>query len=295
MQSQKSGSGDQRRVTRSMSVSSHGAADASKMFTKEEVESLVQNALDHLKDEMSILLNSKLQAINAKQQELEDRVDSLAMDLDLVKENAAKDMHTMQNKVESLQQQCHSLETRLKKTATKANENEQYSRRNNLRFWGVKLNQGETPSDAIVRVVNERLNIKDHDGQRLPLTKHHIEMAHPLPAPQSAKPGDPAPLIVRFYNRNVRDKIISARRNLKSSVPNTKSMAISEDLTVENQKLLTKLNTCEVVNSAWTWGGKVFYTHKRNTKKRLPFAMFEDLPGPVKSSDAADKDQPVSN
>lgn len=257
------------RVTRSKSTT----VPETKMFTKEEVEDLIQKTLAHFRSEMESLLNSKLKDVQDKQNKLEEKTESLEMDLALYKESSERDMNKMRETVDHLQQQCNALENKWKSVIKKTNENEQYSRRNHLRFWGIKLNPNEGAADAVVRVVNSRLIINGSDGTRLPLTSQHIEVAHTLRTPAYANPGNPPPIIVRFYSRNVRDRIIAARRQLKKT-----DVSISEDLTVQNQKLITELKKCPLVSNTWSWNGKVYYALKSNNKVRHQFHMFDDLP-----------------
>ena len=251
--------------------------DPKSMFTKEEVEALIEKTLKHFRNEMESMLNDKLKAFQEKQKFLEDKYECLEMNFENLKDKAEHDRQTMIKDIEHLRERCTTLEVKMKMTATKSNENEQYSRRNHLRFWGVKINQGETAACAIVRVVNNKLVIQGADGQRLLLTPQHIEVAHTLRPPQSAQPGRPDPIIVRFFSRNVRDRIIAARRQLKSTNPASPKITISEDLTRENQNLLNELKKCSIVENCWSWNGKVFYT-LTNDKRRHQLKLFDDLP-----------------
>lgn len=265
----------------SASMAENGNAET-EMFTKAEVEELIQKTLTHFRAEMDSMLNSKLKAFQDRQKELEEKAESLEMDLELHKESTERIMNKMHKSIDHLQEHYNTLERKLKNVTVRANDIEQYSRRNHLRFWGVKLNPKESALDAVLRVVNTQLLIKGSDGQRLPLTPQHIEVAHCLRMPASAKAGDPAPIIVRFFNRNVRDRIIAARRQLKKtsneSTISTPKISISEDLTGQNQKLITELRKCPSVDNSWSWNGKVYYILKDKDEERHQFHLFDDLP-----------------
>ena len=99
------------------------------------------------------MLNSKLKALQEKQKSLDERAECLEVELNLSKQQSERETKIMRENFERLQEHCNSLEHNLKTVTIKANDNEEYSRRNHLRFWGVKLNPKESAAEAIVRVV----------------------------------------------------------------------------------------------------------------------------------------------
>ena len=161
----------------------------------------------------------------------------------------------------------------MKLAEIKMNENEQYSRRNNLRYIGVKLLQNETVPAAVIRCTNAYLNLgTDEQGNRRSLSPSDIEVAHfikrrePPGAAHSPRSGSEAPhsIIVRFADRKVRDSVIRARRQLKN-----KPITITEDLTHKNQRLMHTVKAVSSVDNAWSWNGKIYYvlTGQRSPKQ----------------------------
>jgi UDP:flavonoid glycosyltransferase YjiC (YdhE family) len=205
----------------------------------------------------------------------------MEMDLELYKVKVESELATRDSRFERLEQHCANLEKLAKESETKANENEQYSRRNNLRVWGLQLGSGEDAATAVVRLANN-LIVKDKNGGRLVVREEDLEVAHtlraPLPRPPPASPAasasedqpakttttpPPNPIIARFVNRSVRDAIIAARRQLKET-----GISISEDLTPKNAKLLTSLKKSVKVQEAWSWNGKINYILKADPRKK---------------------------
>jgi hypothetical protein len=115
------------------------------------------------------------------------------------------------------------------------------------------VQKGESSKAAIVRLCRTRLNVT--------IAESDLDDAHPLPAPTPKKPAatnglpltPPPVLIARFHQRELRDAVLRARSALKGQ-----NIAISEDLTAPNQKLLKKLYESDSYTSSWSWMGKIY-------------------------------------
>ena len=91
----------------------------------------------------------------------------------------------------------------------KLDEQEQYSRKNNLRFDGVPESELENTHEVILETCNNVLSLED------PITLSDISNSHRLPAPRNAEAEAPRPLIVKFTNNRARRRVFDARRILK--------------------------------------------------------------------------------
>ena len=197
-------------------------------------------------------------------------------------------MKALEKKNESLNDQVVTLNYRTKKNDSKMNEVEQYSRRNNLRIRGIKVHPKETITDAVIRVVNSKLKLeKDSHGNTVSLSHSDIEVAHhiqPRKPPgasenKSTQNNQAQSIIVRFFDRNMRDRIIRARKQLKRKPEEQGSVPITicEDLTASNQKLLETLSSIESVSKSWSWNGKLFYT-LHGVRKTHQIQLHDELP-----------------
>ena len=141
------------------------------------------------------------------------------------------------------------------------NNQEQYSRRNCLRFHGVSESEGEDTDALICQIAKEKLNV--------PLTKDDIERSHRLSSKKkdadqqqsgnarvtrNNKPPEKSHrvIIVKFVSYRVRKLVISRRRALKGT-----KMGIEEDLTKTNADLLKKTKDCSKVLAAWPSDGRI--------------------------------------
>ena len=187
------------------------------------------------------------------------------------------------SKISALQKTICALEERLLKQELKNNHLEQYSRRSHLRIRGLEVSQGADCKAAVAEFVNSKLR---SGGQPIiPITPADIDAAHPLPVrnpPRNAdadatsttrKASPPRPmLIVRFHQRDTRDRIIRARRSLKGS-----PFSVQEDLTAQNASLLRRLTGNKKVDTAWSWEGKIYARLSGEAKARR-FDINDTLP-----------------
>jgi hypothetical protein len=85
-------------------------------------------------------------------------------------------------------------------------------------------------------------------------------MAHPLPA----KAGANKPIIVRFFNRNIKSLLFRHRKEFAKMIAladsKTKYMyPFVDDLTRDNYLKIKKLQADERVHSCWSSGGSLRY------------------------------------
>ena len=184
----------------------------------------------------------RIEASEAKIMDLECRVD--ARDKEIAKLKSVIDKQ--QNTLDTVQRTI--------------NNQEQYSRRNCLRFHGVSESEGEDTDALICQIAKEKLHI--------PLSKDDIERSHRLSSKKDldqSQPGNarvtrnnkprekrPRVIIVKFVSYRVRKLILSKRRLLKGT-----KMGIEEDLTKTNANLLKKTKDCSKVLAAWPSDGRI--------------------------------------
>ena len=140
-----------------------------------------------------------------------------------------------------MKEENSQLKENLKKIATKANDNEQYSRRNNIRIFGLQEDKSKSTSESVVNFLKHELDVD--------ISHSEIDKAHPIGKSQDGKP---PPLIVKFSNHRSKEKVLSRRRSLKG-----KRIFITEDLTKQNYQLLQAAKKHSSVSSCWSHNGKI--------------------------------------
>lgn len=163
----------------------------------------------------------------------------------------------------------------LQKLKHDANQQEQYSRRNCLRFFGLEQQMNERTDDIVISLASDVLGI--------PITKDDIERSHRVksrakttPDATPARPGHashhpPDPIIVKFKSYRTREMILKNRRKLAGS-----RKSIQEDLTAQNAKLLRAARNCQQTEAAWLIDGRIFAIINTPTGKTRKLVASED-------------------
>lgn len=145
-----------------------------------------------------------------------------------------------------IKRQLEQREAVLKKNEIEINELEQYSRKNNIRIYGVEdrtpRETSEETAQKVIGVLNDKLNMG--------LGQQDIDIAHRIG--RFSTEGN-RPIICRFVSRANTLRSIKRRRALKGT-----QLVIREDLTQKNIKLLEKTSAVTGVKTAWSDQGKVY-------------------------------------
>ena len=176
-----------------------------------------------------------------------------AINLDLEKNK--KDLEKSQKQVNELEKKVKQMEKKLMDCENSQEEQEQYSRRNCLRIYGMPEKKDENSDDVVLQLVNSKLNlgfqVRESDLDRT----HRIQPRKP----RTEGAEQPRPLIVKFARYNVRQKVYAARMKLKNT-----RIYIREDLTRSRQELIRETLKCESISKAWTNDGRIRALTKEN-------------------------------
>ena len=172
-----------------------------------------------------------------------------------------------EKKFKSLQEEVCKQSVTIQSLQRAANDQEQYSRRNCLRFTGLEESAKENTDEVVLHLANTILQV--------PITKDDIERSYRVgmkdrePTSGGRRPL-PRPIIVTFSSYGKRQQIIQNRRKLAGQ-----RKSIQEDLTRTNADLLKQAKTCSKVKVAWTTDGRVIALTETGDKKGINSA--EDL------------------
>ena len=185
-----------------------------------------------------------------------DEVRSEIHDLHVENDSLKQSVEELKSENEYLHTKINQLEFQVNLIGKQSHHNAQYSRRNNLRFFGIREVEGENVYDRIVDIVKSKLYIND-------FSHSEIDVAHRVGYPDNDNPDDPKPraIIVRFVRRTMRDRVIRSRKALAKS-----RMSITEDLTKQNLQLLNNAKKHDAVESAWSSEGRIMVCIKQSQK-----------------------------
>ncbi|PIK54717.1 hypothetical protein BSL78_08363 [Apostichopus japonicus] len=213
----------------------------SQKITKEtmaEVASLVTTELLLSEEFKAAIEKTVFNAIQKKVEtihDLLDKMESRCYDLEQKVDETLKENIGLKQKISQMGEAQQRIQNSM-------NDMEQYSRRNNVRIFGIKENEGENICEMIKSFAEEKLSITLEDevidrchrvGRNYPGTSHR-------------------PILVKFTSYQHKQKLIKARRKLKAT-----GIVIKEDLTQENAKLLHLTQKKEKVKNCWTIDGRI--------------------------------------
>lgn len=142
------------------------------------------------------------------------------------------------------------LEDKLQDTNDKLDGLEQYSRRNNLRIYGIPENAGENTADLVISVCKQYLNID--------IGIDEVDCSHRLGKAENG----PKPIIIKFCRRSVKQLVYRNKKKLKGS-----KIVIREDLTQKRISLLKEVQKKFGIKTVWTSEGNIFVKSKDGIKK----------------------------
>lgn len=224
----------------------------------------VQAALDNINERLDDLATrADVQQMKAEVKHLTDsfmekieKFEGRVFDIEAKTDKLEAEVKSLKKCNENLTNAIKQQDRRIKETEREQNDQQQYSRRWNLRVFRVPEREGETADDCTSKVC---AIFSDKVG--VPTKASEIEVAHRA----GQRGGTRArPVLVRFFDRKKRDLILSSRRNLKN-----KGYVIGEDLTFANYQLSKKANEHSATMSVWSANGKILAKVKNGQIVRL--------------------------
>lgn len=211
------------------------------------VEKAVSAATNVIRDEFLKLIDDLSDRVDASENRLtslEQRVDSA--------------------KIDDLKDDIQAVREESRDFARSMNDNEQQSRKRNIRIKGLAIKPGEDCTQVVLVFCRSviHVSISDDDIEYayvVPVKKQtnivstaETDLKETVPS-QSAPAQSGDRVIVRFYSQQLRDEIIKRRRILKGT-----RQTIVEDLTVLNMATLNRLRKHASIEKCWTWNGRLY-------------------------------------
>ncbi|XP_034231494.1 protein unc-13 homolog C-like [Thrips palmi] len=195
-------------------------------------------------DDLQLMIT---QAVGAAMKPLQDSVNTLQLEITSLRETVEKLSEELADKDQQIQQ----LETAVK---VGLDEREQYSRRNNVRIFGVKEQSNEDTNNLVIDLAKK---------MGVHLEHYHIDRSHRI-----GKAGErPRPIIVKFVSYAERSSLFSAKKRLKGT-----GVTIREDLTKMRMDLLKTAVSHYSNNAVWTIDGVILV----KVNKDRPFRVRSD-------------------
>lgn len=242
------------------------------VMKKEDIKSLITETVTTIVKEIEERLEKLVESkIREKTEELSNRLDTLVF------ENCE-----LKDKLEERDQQIKEFEERVKtaeelsKTAMKkANHNEQYSRKNNIKIMGLVERPSET-DETLKRDVCSFLEVKAN----VSLRSEQIVAIHRIPG----KSGQPKPVLMKMRNNSDKTSVMKTRKQIKEA-----GYRLVDDVTKSNSGLIGRLLLHSQIESAWYFNGSVY--GKTLAGKRHKFELYDHIDSMITPTEDAGENQ----
>uniref|UniRef100_A0A1B6MF41 Uncharacterized protein n=1 Tax=Graphocephala atropunctata TaxID=36148 RepID=A0A1B6MF41_9HEMI len=163
------------------------------------------------------------------------------------------EVEKLRGEVANLSEKVRQLDDKL---TGRADELEQYQRRNNIRVFGIEETAGENTDAIVVGLCRDKLGV---DLPVSAICRSHRVGGHPRPGPDGSKRH--RPIIVRFVSYRDRRAVYGHKKNLKGT-----GVTIREDLTTQRVEVLRRATAQYGPRSTWTQDGRVLWINGDGVK-----------------------------
>lgn len=230
-------------------IKSEIIAEVKESLTKEITEDVKM----HVKGDFESQIDQKAKAFASQTKEI---ADGMNLDLTNIREKFQEQLREMR----SLQESMKHYQTLTETALTLANQNQQYSQKNNIKFLGWKEKPQENLREELCSIMRETVN--------LTIDPTDILAIHRIPGTQ----GKSRPVIAKFKDADTKIKVI--RNRSKEEVK--KRFVMFDHLTQMNSQLLRELNNNERIQSAWYFNGKIFGLDDKGVRHKFDIMDIND-------------------
>jgi len=166
-------------------------------------------------------------------------------------EEARSSIRTLEAELGALREDLNRQNDQHKK---RADELEQYTRRNSLRIFGVTEREQEDTDQLVVDLAAEKLGIN--------ISRADIDRSHRVG--RTADPADkkkPRAILVKFATYQVRRQVFNNKKKLKGS-----NVTVREDLTAHRAGLVRRATALYGTKNVWTTDGRVCWVDGHNVR-----------------------------
>lgn len=221
-----------------------------------EISDVVKTAVNQAVNEAIEAKISDLQGIRENMDIFSseiDRLSSIVSELKNTVKEKERDIKELKKSVDSIKRENLSLKCQM-------NDLENQQRKENIRVSGLPELASENPTIAACEFLAKK-GIKVKEGD--------VHVSHRI---GKMTTGKPRPLIVRFHDRTIRNKVIRERKVLKGS-----GVTVSEDVSHLTMQTLVRVQKSEGIVNAWIWNARVCARHQTDPSKTFVVAPFQDI------------------
>ena len=186
--------------------------DTSIIINKDELNDANSAALVTFESRILSVINNKIQMLGDRL----DNIESRCFTLDERSDQMYQTTKALTDEVSSFSSSIEALKKENEMLIIACNNNEQYSRKSNIRIFGLDETNQENCKQKVIGFIHNKLHLKD-------ITSNDIDVAHPVGPISRVKT---RPMLVKLHNRDQKMSILTARKQRKHS-----GLSVAEDLT----------------------------------------------------------------
>ncbi|MES9882714.1 MAG: hypothetical protein ABW185_17750 [Sedimenticola sp.] len=235
-------------------------ADMKTLVNKEGIEDLVKKTVTSLKDEIMKEVWERIdtimdEKIAVRTRKLSDKLESLEFENKQLNDKLGQHERIITECKDSIKEKDDMARDAMKK----ANYNEQFSRKNNVKIMDITEDTNESEDLLTTKFID----ICRPKG--VTFDKNRIMAIHRLPG----LPGKTRPVIVKLMNNNDKAKIMRKRSEFKTS------NRLVDDVTKLNTGLIRRISQHPDIDSAWFFNGAVY--GKTRFGRRYRFDIYDEV------------------
>ena len=183
---------------------------------------------------------------------------------DMISGELHKQLRPFKDALTAKDAEIKDLKDTIGKLESKVEELEQHGRRDSLRIAGIPENTEHDDTDTAISNICQAISVDP------PVQPSDIAVSHRLGKPENGKTRQ---VIVKFATRNVRERVYSAKKNIKTAKntdPSLTKIYINEDLTKFRANLAKEARAFRnsgKISDTWTQYGKILIKDLHNHVK----------------------------
>ena len=212
------------------------------------VKGIVSELMKEMKDEIKQDLNDLKQNYDAKLLSYKSDVDSLNVDNHRLRALVTKQNRTIADMKKTVKESNRiAMESK-----ARANRNEQYSRKTNIKIHGVDdmrlpNSKMQGTQATVQKVLKESIKVD--------LKSDEIIACHRIPGRGTVRP-----ILLKVKNTDIKSRIMRNRTAFRESKQNAR---LSDDVTKDNSDLIQKLIKNPAIESAWYFNCSIYAKLKK--------------------------------
>ncbi|KAK3094603.1 hypothetical protein FSP39_003922 [Pinctada imbricata] len=229
---------------------------------KNIVSSMIKDVMKQQREEFEIQLEKAGEKQKKEISKLKGEIDDMRVENEELRELIAE-------KRFELMEVEKTARTAIKKAdeARKwANYNEQYSRKNNVKIFGLKESEKENTEKEVTTFLKKEAGIT--------VNPEEIVAVHRIPG----KDDRARPILLKLKNSEVKARVIRQRSDIKKKKIGVR---LADDVTYENTKLMERLSDHEMIEATWFFNGSV-YGKVNGTERKVKFDINDDIEERIK-------------